>query len=347
MKNKCKGFTIVELVIVIAVIAVLAAVAIPTFSAIVKRANISADTQAARNMNIILASVGATSAPVVSSSVKEILKENGIGDFSPQTRFYTFYWVKSKNVILLADEGDYPVYPEEYLDATRTSDWHALDIQETIDLPTRSEGEDDRDPRIFTVTLSQSGYPVRIPFENILTQATEGREFNLDIYLPEAYRTDPMRYSIQKVTVIMRDGESEHKIELRSASAILSGTQNPFKLDEPARIRIPCVTGNIEINIDVIDYCIVTLSADNLDGPHDTNKLVVPMSRRSTHSIVCESLNESFFPIGYKIVSAVGTQNGISLGELYDKRSNYIVLNKEILTDDIYIWIETEYTARE
>ena len=43
-----KGFTIVELVIVIAVIAILAAVMIPTFSGIVDRANNSAVTQETR-----------------------------------------------------------------------------------------------------------------------------------------------------------------------------------------------------------------------------------------------------------------------------------------------------------
>ena len=42
MKMNKKGFTIVELVIVIAVIAILAAVMIPTFSGIVTKANISA-----------------------------------------------------------------------------------------------------------------------------------------------------------------------------------------------------------------------------------------------------------------------------------------------------------------
>ena len=41
MKNNRKGFTVVELVIVIAVVAVLAAVMIPTFSGIIKKANIS------------------------------------------------------------------------------------------------------------------------------------------------------------------------------------------------------------------------------------------------------------------------------------------------------------------
>ena len=44
LKNK-KGFTIVELVIVIAVIAILAAVLIPTFSNVIQKANDSKDLQ--------------------------------------------------------------------------------------------------------------------------------------------------------------------------------------------------------------------------------------------------------------------------------------------------------------
>ena len=48
-KNNKKGFTIVELVIVIAVIAILAAVLIPTFSGVVEKANQNAAMQAARN----------------------------------------------------------------------------------------------------------------------------------------------------------------------------------------------------------------------------------------------------------------------------------------------------------
>ena len=48
-KMNKKGFTIVELVIVIAVIAILAAVMIPTFSGIVTKAQKSANLQKARN----------------------------------------------------------------------------------------------------------------------------------------------------------------------------------------------------------------------------------------------------------------------------------------------------------
>lgn len=50
-----KGFTIVELVIVVAVIAILSAVLIPTFSAVVRNANVSNDKSLIRNLNTALA----------------------------------------------------------------------------------------------------------------------------------------------------------------------------------------------------------------------------------------------------------------------------------------------------
>ena len=54
-KTNKKGFTIVELVIVIAVVAILAAVLVPTFVSVVKKANESKDTQLVRNLNTALA----------------------------------------------------------------------------------------------------------------------------------------------------------------------------------------------------------------------------------------------------------------------------------------------------
>lgn len=53
MNNK-KAFTVVELVIVIAIIAILAAVLIPTFASMVRSANVSADTQLIKNLNTSL-----------------------------------------------------------------------------------------------------------------------------------------------------------------------------------------------------------------------------------------------------------------------------------------------------
>ena len=54
MNKKRKGFTIVELVIVIAVIAILAAVLIPTFASLIEQARVSADTALVKNLNLVL-----------------------------------------------------------------------------------------------------------------------------------------------------------------------------------------------------------------------------------------------------------------------------------------------------
>ena len=51
MNKNRKGFTIVELVIVIAIIAILAAVLIPTFASLIAKANVSVDTLLVRNLN--------------------------------------------------------------------------------------------------------------------------------------------------------------------------------------------------------------------------------------------------------------------------------------------------------
>ena len=56
MKNNRKGFTIVELVIVIAVIAILAGVLIPTFAGITNKAKNNAALQEARNIYTVYVS---------------------------------------------------------------------------------------------------------------------------------------------------------------------------------------------------------------------------------------------------------------------------------------------------
>ena len=75
-KMNRKGFTIVELVIVIAVIAILAAVLIPTFSGIVDKANGSKALQEVKNAYTVYVSdtLSANETPV--SSMK-VVHENG------------------------------------------------------------------------------------------------------------------------------------------------------------------------------------------------------------------------------------------------------------------------------
>lgn len=116
-KQKKKGFTIVELVIVIAVIAILAAVLIPTFSGLIKKANMSADQQAVRQMNITLAAEGAVEKNDI-FDVYNALGEMGMDakDYKPLTEDTYFFWDAELDRVLHVDENKKVLYPEDYAD---------------------------------------------------------------------------------------------------------------------------------------------------------------------------------------------------------------------------------------
>ena len=100
-KSNRKGFTIVELVIVIAVIAILAAVLIPTFSNLIKKANVSNDTAIAKNLNTAAISAQAdTFAQAI-----EAAKEAGylVAHLNAKSETCYFVWEDESNQFLLYD----------------------------------------------------------------------------------------------------------------------------------------------------------------------------------------------------------------------------------------------------
>ena len=114
-RNNKKGFTIVELVIVIAVIAILAAVLIPTFAGIINKANESADIQAVRQMNTALAVDGAVEATSL-AELYRVLGEAGMNaeDYTPLYKNRYFYWDMGLNMILYLDSDRTTViFPED------------------------------------------------------------------------------------------------------------------------------------------------------------------------------------------------------------------------------------------
>ncbi len=128
MNNKCtrggvrhsikdrlrRGFTITELVIVIAVIAILAAVLIPTFSNVVKNANRSHDEQLVHNMNTSLNAYAIENGGKGPADYEELMKwfaEDGFCDSSnpyllgtslKQDNVYLI-WYPSSNSVFLVD----------------------------------------------------------------------------------------------------------------------------------------------------------------------------------------------------------------------------------------------------
>ena len=114
-RNNKKGFTIVELVIVIAVIAILAAVLIPTFAGIIKKANISADTQLCKNMNTALSMAKAEGKSVdTMEDVLFAINEAGyvIENLNPTTEGYYFAWDEANDQILFLNDKFEVHYPE-------------------------------------------------------------------------------------------------------------------------------------------------------------------------------------------------------------------------------------------
>ena len=120
MKNVNKrGFTLVELVIVIAVVAILVAVLIPTFGNLINKANMSSDQVALRDMNNILAMMDVEIDNPEYNDVLEEFRKNGfdIDDYKPLTKGASFYWIPDINkIVLYNEETNKIVYPENLKD---------------------------------------------------------------------------------------------------------------------------------------------------------------------------------------------------------------------------------------
>ena len=100
-KQNRKAFTIVELVIVIAVIGILAAVLIPTFSGIIESANKAVDTQLVAQINTTLAREDVLGGGVNDAvEIQKIVKESGLKLQTKSKGQYIWYDIEKKQAVL-------------------------------------------------------------------------------------------------------------------------------------------------------------------------------------------------------------------------------------------------------
>ena len=131
-RSNKKGFTIVELVIVIAIIAILAAVLIPTFASLIQKANESNDIQAAKNMNTFLAMANVTDGVDSILDVYDLFESSGysVESYKPLYAGRSYYYDKQANQIVYVDDATGKIlYPTERKDQLQGDhDWLSLSM---------------------------------------------------------------------------------------------------------------------------------------------------------------------------------------------------------------------------
>ena len=136
-----KGFTLVELVVVIAVIAILAAVSIGAYFGITDSANRSADEQAVTQMNTMLETYEILNGKVDDvEEAKDIFEDNGLTDYTPFYGKNTFYWTYDDSRVIIWEEEKGVTYPswavekyKSYSESLKTSaDWYNLEEEITV-----------------------------------------------------------------------------------------------------------------------------------------------------------------------------------------------------------------------
>jgi len=120
--NKKRGFTLIELVVVVAVIAILAAVLVPTFTGIIDKANQSADETAVRNINTAIAGQDIGDA----QALKVALAAEGYNsDYIPLRKNNLFYWDTESNQVVLVSDG-LVSFPKNVAGAAVKASWELL-----------------------------------------------------------------------------------------------------------------------------------------------------------------------------------------------------------------------------
>lgn len=150
MKLKKKGFTITELVIVIAVIGILAAVLIPVFTGVIGDANLTADQLAVKQMNTALSIKNKKASSI--DQVYAILAEASLDGkgYKPLTAGYKFVWIGEENKIALINDENKVVFPEELKDTV-------LDDTDFVVLGSYSDPN-----RLFFTNIPKANSPIEL-----------------------------------------------------------------------------------------------------------------------------------------------------------------------------------------
>ncbi len=104
--DKSKGFTLVELLVTLAIIAALATVSVVGYMSFINSAERSADEQLVSQMNTLLAANETLGAPSHITDAQALLRSEAVSDFAAKSKNCSFYWLARENRIVVWESDD-------------------------------------------------------------------------------------------------------------------------------------------------------------------------------------------------------------------------------------------------
>ena len=260
-QRKRRGFTIIELVIVIAVIAILAGVLIPTFVSVIKKANVASDTSLVKNINEALVAEEVTEGkPVTMYEALQFAERNGftVEKLTPRSTG-DIVWNSESNRFALVNEKGETVYSFNGEKIEKSAKvWKIVATAEEAKNNTSYSSYIKGSETISTLTVT-GGIDVG---ENIVTDLTylggaesqdvvirtNGNMCTLTIYAPNDH-VDHYGYAKQTNIAAVNESNSYHEYGTSNKLVVASGkvvVENTGVVFELSRGNVTYVDSNKE-----------------------------------------------------------------------------------------------------
>lgn len=304
LKKQKKGFTIVELVVVIAVIAILAAVLIPTFAGLIKKAQISNDQTLVRNLNTSLAisSEGGAGKSTMYETLED-MREQGynVDKLTPTHNKNDIVWDSVRNQFVLVMENN------EYYTGTNFDDYSNVD-KTTLwkvykEMPTESE---------YSIYLANESYSKSVTVNGVGFDAGNNSKITVISYKNTTGNANDH-------AVIRTNAGTELTVNAQSDAVSHYGVAKQVNVDAVANnsyheygevTTVVVKTGRVVIE-EKANVALVVAPTDKLSNPQNV-KIEVPSGKTKVYA-----------PEGVEISSPNNTVK--SSGELKNNEIDYAV----------------------